>query len=143
MRLLVPKARRFRVLAPVMVWLSGCGAPRPIMYYGIQVPATPAPAGHRYPINVAVGRIMGPDLLRTAPIVYKTGRNQIGTYQYHRWSETPVEMVQMKLIRLLRTSGEFQSVSGPESASEGELVVRGRLYDLTEVDGEGINGLVT
>jgi ABC-type uncharacterized transport system auxiliary subunit len=126
-----------------MVWLSGCGAPRPITYYGIQVPTTPAPAGYTYPIDVAVGRIMGPDLLRTAPIVYKTGSNQIGTYQYHRWLETPVQMVQMKLVRLLRTSGEFQSVSGPENASDGDLVVRGRLYDFTEVDGGRIDGLVT
>jgi ABC-type uncharacterized transport system auxiliary subunit len=53
-----------------------------------------------------------------------------------------VDMVQEKLIRLLRTTGEYQSINGG-SMSGGELVVRGRLYDFAEVDGESITGLVS
>ena len=123
--------------------LNGCGSPRPIMYYGIQIPAAPAPASYTYPIDLVVGRISGPDLLETPPIVYKTGRNVIGTYQYHRWTDAPVEMVQTKLVRTLRTSGVFQSVSAQGGASSGELMVRGRLYDFEEVDGDAVAGLVS
>jgi ABC-type uncharacterized transport system auxiliary subunit len=139
----MPQAARLILIVPAILGLSGCGAPRPIMYYGLQTPATPAPSTYIWPIEVVVGRINGPDLLETSPIVYKTGRNQIGTYQYHRWTEAPVQMVQAKLIRLLRTTGEYQSVSGLGSASGGELVVRGRLYEFSEVDGDGISGLVS
>jgi ABC-type uncharacterized transport system auxiliary subunit len=113
------------------------------MYYQLQIPAAPAPANYRHPIDVAVGRITGSELLEASPIIYKTKQNQIGTYQYHRWSETPVLMVQEKLIRMLRTSGEYQSVSGMGNPAGGEFVVRGRLYDFTEIDGDGISGLVS
>ncbi len=136
-------ATRFIITVAATVALSGCGAPRPIMYYGIQVPATPAPSHFTYPIEIVVGRITGPDLLEATPIVYKTSRNQIGTYQYHRWTEAPVQMIQAKLIRLLRTSGEYRAVSDPGGSSVGDLVVRGRLYEFTEVDGEAITGLVS
>ena len=131
------------LIAAAMVGLSGCGSPRPIMYYGVQIPAAPVPTAYTYPIDMVVGNISGPDLLEATPIVYKTSRNQMGTYLYHRWTEPPVRMIQAKLIRLLRTSGEYQSVSSPGSGSAGDLVVRGRLYEFAEVDSEGINGLVS
>jgi len=131
------------LIAPAILALGGCGTPRPINYYGIQIPASPTPASHKYPVDLAVGRITGSDLLEAAPIVYRTRRNQIGTYQYHRWEEAPVQLVQAKLIRLLRASGEYQSVSGLGGQPNGELVIRGRLYDFAEVDGDAITGLVT
>src|SRR5260370_642751 len=108
----MPQATRLILIVPAILALSGCGAPKPIMYYGVQIPAAPAPTTYTWPIEVVVGRINGSDLLEASPIIYKTGRNQIGTYQYHRWTEAPVQMVQAKLIRLLRTTGEYQSVSG-------------------------------
>ena len=92
---------------------------------------------------MVVGPVTGSGLLENSPIVYKTKHNQIGTYQYHRWTDAPVELVQEKLIRLLRASGEYRSVSGMRNSSGSELMVRGRLYDFTEVDGDAITGLVS
>ncbi len=128
--------------------LAGCGSPKPIKYYALQVPAAPAPTTHKYPVDLVVGRVSGSDLLASAPIVYKSGTHEVGTYAYHRWTESPVDMVQQKLIQLIRKSGEFRSVSGSESktgagSAPGGLVIRGRLYDFAEVDGDTINGLVT
>jgi len=123
--------------------LNGCGSPRPITYYGIQIPAAPAPAGYTYPVEIVVGRVSGPALLESSPIVYKTGPNVIGTYQYHRWTDAPVDMVQAKLTRMLRTSGQFQSVTTQGSGPSGDLVIRGRLYEFSEVDGDAITGLVS
>jgi ABC-type uncharacterized transport system auxiliary subunit len=131
-------------IALLALSLVGCGAPRPIKYYSVQIPAAPtAPAG-TYPIDLLVGIINGPSLLRTAPIVYRTGTNQIGTYQYHRWVDPPVEIVQRKLVRMLQCSGDYQSVSGLGNGSAGELVVRGRLDEFAEVDSAtSIAGQVT
>jgi ABC-type uncharacterized transport system auxiliary subunit len=122
--------------------LAGCGSPKPIHYYTVQIPAVPSPSTHTYPIDLSVGRIAGPDLLTSSPIVYRTGATQVGTYTYHRWTDAPVEMVQEKLVRLLRKSGEFESVT-LATGTGGELTVRGRLYDFAEVDGDAITGLVT
>ena len=123
--------------------LLGCGTPRPIMYYQVQIPATPTPSGYTYPLDILVGRITGSDLLEATPIVYRTKGNQIGTYQYHRWSDTPVQMVQEKLVRLLRTTGEYQSVGETGRTAGGDMVVRGRLYEFTEVDADRISALVS
>ena len=44
---------------------------------------------------------------------------------------------------MLRASGRYQSVTGLGSASEGQFVVRGKLYDFEEVDGGSIAALVS
>lgn len=133
----------FGLIALLLLGLGGCGAPRSIAYYDVHIPVTPAPTTYTWPIDVVVDRISGPELLQAPAIVFKTGSNQVGTYHYHRWVESPVEMVQAKLIRLLRTTGSYQSVSGMGNVAAGELVVRGRLYEFEEVDDERIRALVS
>jgi len=133
----------------LMAWgLTGCGAPKPINYYAVKIPSAPAGISHTYPIDLVVARVSGSDLLEASPIVYKTGPHQVSTYTYHRWTAPPTEMVQEKLLRLLRKSGDFRSVSTSESKTGGTFkgdgfVLRGNLYEFSEVDGETIEGLVT
>jgi ABC-type uncharacterized transport system auxiliary subunit len=129
-------------MALLVVGLAGCGAPKPIKYYSLATPAAPSSIRPTYPVDVVVGRITGPSLLEVAPIVYRTGTNQIGTYQYHRWQDPPVELVRNKLVSLLRGSGAYQSVTS-STVSDTEFVIRGRLHDFAEVDGDTITGLVT
>ena len=136
---------RMMVLIPIALaaaGLSGCGAPKPIIYYAIQIPAAPTPNASNYPIDVVIARITASSLLEASPIVYRTGTNQIGTYKYHRWQDPPVELVQTKLLSLLRSSGGYRSVS-TSTTPESEFLIRGRLHDFAEVDGESISGLVT
>ena len=121
----------------------GCGSPRPITYYALQVPAAPAPSGFVYPIEISVARIRGSTLLGNTPIVYRAGRNEMSTYDYHHWTEAPVQMVQTRLIRMLRACGQFQSVTDSPGAPDGDLAVRGQLFDFEEVDGTTIGGLVS
>jgi ABC-type uncharacterized transport system auxiliary subunit len=94
-------------------------------------------------VSLLVGEIGAADLYRDTPIVYRVGTNQIGTYQYSRWVQPPVELLQSKLIRVLRASGDYQSVNAVGSNTAGQFVVRGRLYDFEEVDGGNIAGLVS
>jgi ABC-type uncharacterized transport system auxiliary subunit len=137
--------RRTRVVLITLLaaGLGGCGAPKPIKYYSVQIPAAPSSSGHTYTVDLAIGRIAAPSLLEAAPIVYRTGTTTLGTYQLHRWVDPPVEMVKTKLIRMLRGSGEYQSVGLLGSAPTAEYVVQGTLHEFTEVDGESIAGLVT
>ncbi|MGD0442936.1 MAG: ABC-type transport auxiliary lipoprotein family protein [Edaphobacter sp.] len=95
------------------------------------------------PLSLLVGNIMGADIYRNTPIVYRVGPNEIGAYQYSRWVEPPVELVRSKLIRVLNASGDYQSVTSLGSSSDGQFVVRGRLYEFEEVDGTNITGLVS
>ncbi|HEY6293111.1 MAG TPA: ABC-type transport auxiliary lipoprotein family protein [Terriglobia bacterium] len=125
---------RLMLLSLLAMALSGCGTGPPIRYYTVQIPATADPSTHVYPVALLVGRIEAATVLQDGPIVYRTGVNEIGTYQYRRWVEPPADMLRAKLIRLLRASGDYQSVTELGSASQGEFVVRGTLYDFEEVD---------
>jgi ABC-type uncharacterized transport system auxiliary subunit len=118
--------------------LAGCGTPRPVRFYALETPPAPARVNTTRPIDILVARITGPSFLHAEPIVYRTGTNELGTYQYHRWSDAPVEMVQANLIRLLRSSGDYQSVASTGSRAPEELVVRGRLDKFEEVDTESV-----
>jgi ABC-type uncharacterized transport system auxiliary subunit len=123
--------------------LSGCGSTKPIQYYTIQTPTAPALSTGTQAVSLVVAGIAGPEILRRSPIAYRVGGNEIGTYQYSQWEEPPVEMIQNSLIRLLRESGNYQSVTSLSGASAGQFVIRGRLDDFEEVDGPGITGLVS
>jgi ABC-type uncharacterized transport system auxiliary subunit len=139
--------RRFVGLIPIAVaalLLEGCGGGRPIQYYTLDLPAAPPPSTSTYPATLLVGRIHAPEILQDEPIVYRSGPNEIGTYEYHYWDEPPVRMVRVMLIRTLRASGKYQSVAQLGSLAEGEFVLEGRLDDFEEVDrGAAIAALVT
>lgn len=131
------------LLSLLVLGLTGCGASRPIKYYTVQLPVAPTPATDTYSVSLLVGSIVGPEIFKDTPIAYRTGTNEVGTYQYSRWVEPPVEMLKGRLIRMLRTSGQYQSVSGLGSSAEGQFLVRGRLYEFEEVDSGSISGLVS
>jgi ABC-type uncharacterized transport system auxiliary subunit len=125
------------------VGLGACGSGRPIRHYTVELPPAPQPAARVYPITLLIGRIGAPEILQDEPIAYRSGPNEIGTYEYHHWEEPPVRMVKVMLIRQLRASGRYQSVAELGSSAHGEFVLAGRLYDFEEVDKGSIAALVT
>jgi ABC-type uncharacterized transport system auxiliary subunit len=137
------RATRPTLIFLLALGLSGCGASRPIRYYTVRLPLAPTHSTNTYPVSLLVASINGPQIFQDTPIAYRIGTNEIGTYQYSRWVEPPVEMLKGKLIRVLGTSGDYQSVASLGSTSEGQFVVRGRLYDFEEVDSGSVAGLVS
>jgi ABC-type uncharacterized transport system auxiliary subunit len=128
---------RFTLVVLAMAALSSCLGGRPIRYFTISFPPTPGPAGSVYPVTLLVGHISAPEILEEQPIVYRSGRNELGAYQYHQWAEPPAQMVKTLLIRRLQASGRFQSVAQLGGSTQGDYVLRGRLYDFGEVDSGG------
>ena len=123
--------------------LAACGGGRPVRYYTVVAPPAPEPSASKYPVTVLIGRIAAPELLQGEPIVYRSGPNEIGTYDYHHWAEPPVLMVKVALIRRLRASGKYQSVAELGSSAQGDYVLQGRLYDFEEVDTGSMAALVS
>lgn len=135
---------RFTLVTLAMATLSGCLGGRPIRYYTVELPQTPEPSAGAFPVSLLVGHVGAPEILEDQPIAYRSGRNEIGVYQYHQWIEPPAQMVKMMLIRRLRASGRYQSVAQLGSSVQGEYVLHGRLYDFEEVDkGRNIAALVS
>ena len=65
-----------------------------------------APAGPA----LIVGNIWVPSELQDGRIRYRVGSNEVGAYQFHRWSERPGTMISESLVRTLRASGKYRSV---------------------------------
>jgi ABC-type uncharacterized transport system auxiliary subunit len=132
------------VLLSLAAMLTGaCGSGRPIHYYTMQLPPAPAPAARVFPVTVLIGRINAPEILQDEPIVYRSGPNEIGAYQYHQWVEPPAQLVRDMLIRLLRASGNYRSVDELGSSAVGDYLLHGKLYDFEEVDNGSITALVS
>jgi ABC-type uncharacterized transport system auxiliary subunit len=124
--------------------IGGCGAARPIQYYQLTVPNDMAQTeANASGISLALGPLTSSHLYREDRIVYSSGGQQMGTYEYQRWTEPPAEMVSEVLLRELRASGRYREVYSQRSSSRSDYVLRGRLYDFKEVPGSPLAGRVT
>lgn len=124
--------------------LGGCGAARPTQYYQLSVPAdlSQSPA-NTTGISLALGPLVSSHLYREDRIVYSAGPEQMGTYEYKRWTEPPAEMIDEVLLRELRASGRYREVSSQRSGSHADYVLRGHLYDFKEITGASLAARVT
>ena len=132
-------------LAAFVLFLGGCGAARPSQYYQLTVPGD-APVAKEVdstPVTLLVGTLFAPDLYREDRIVYSTAQEQMGTYEYQRWAEPPTEMIQEVLLRELRSSGRYRAVFAHRSDTNGDFLLRGRLYDFKEVSENGMVARLT
>jgi ABC-type uncharacterized transport system auxiliary subunit len=124
--------------------LSGCGATRPTQYYQLSVPADVHHAeANSSGISLALGPLVASHLYREDRIVFSSGPQQMGTYEFQRWTEPPAEMIEEVLLRELRSSGRYREVFTQRSSSNADYVLRGRLYDFKEVSGSPLQARVT
>jgi cholesterol transport system auxiliary component len=125
--------------------LSGCGAARPSKYYQLTVPADAGAVekADAVPVTLLLGQLMTSHLYREDRIVYGSGAEQLGTYEYQRWAEPPAEMIQEVLLRQLRSSGRYRAVHFRRSNVRGDFALRGHLYDFKEVTGSPVSARVT
>ena len=134
-RATVPAKTMLAMLALAVGLAAGCGASRPSKYYQLTVPGDLSPAANPnpVPITLLIGRLTGPALYRADQIVYSSGGESMGTYEYQRWSEPPTEMIAEVILRQFRASGHYRGVYTLRSDIRGEYLLHGRLYDFKEV----------
>jgi ABC-type uncharacterized transport system auxiliary subunit len=114
---------------------AACAATPPTKYYVLDAPPAPAQAAQApIPVRLVVGRITSSHLYRDDRLVYGNGTVQLGTYEYQRWSEPPVDLIQDMLVATLRSSGQYRAVSRMGSSARGDYIVRGHLDALEEID---------
>jgi ABC-type uncharacterized transport system auxiliary subunit len=129
------------MLLAVLLQSSGC-TPHRVQYYQLSANVKPAVPAETGPVML-VGRIATPQALQDGRIRYHAGSNEVGAYEYHRWTDPPGMLVRESLIHVLRASGKFKSVQEAGSTAEGDYTVRGKLLEFSELDGNGGNGIVT
>lgn len=125
---------RLAALGVLVLVVAACGSAPRTNHYTISF--APAPGSSSGPtksqLGVALPRAF--HLLRQDRIVYFTAPNEMNFYEYHRWAEPPVFMMQSMLIRQLRAAGLFDNIV-PYRAQKGlDYVLQGRLLAMEEVD---------
>jgi ABC-type uncharacterized transport system auxiliary subunit len=124
--------------------LTGCGAARPSKYYQLTIPVdAPAAPGAPHPVTLLLGPLRSSHLYREDHLVYSSAGQNMGTYEYQRWSEPPTEMLADVLLRDLRASGKYRAVDILRSNSHGDYILYGRLYDFKEVSGSPLMARIT
>jgi len=127
-------------LLVALLGLAGCGSARPIKYYQLTSPVGSATVPESIHVSIIVRAFEANHLLREDRIVYGWGAQEVGTYENQRWTSPPVELLQEAIVRGLRSSGQFRSVSTARSANTGDFVLSGHLYEFNEVDGSTVVG---
>jgi len=128
------KCRRAFIVT-VFVVVAACAPARPIRYYRIEIPAPlAATANTDFGVALQVASIDSPPIMRDGRILYQVGTHEVGAYEYHRWVETPDRVVQDSLVRMLRSSGKYQSVDTPRSTVKPDYIVQGKIYEFSEMD---------
>ena len=120
--------------------LSGCGSMKPVKYYTLTHPPTSTLGNSPSPMDatILVRPFQTSHLYREDRIVYGGEGEEVGLYQYQRWVEPPVELLQDALARGLRSTGHFKSVTTLRSDSSAEFCLLGHLYAFREVGTGGV-----
>ena len=122
------------LITMLLMLVSGCASSRPIKYYRIEIPAAAAAPVTPLAVSLQVGTIDVPPLMRDGRILYRVGAHEMGAYEYHRWIETPDRLVQNSLVRLLRSSGKYQSVDTQRGTARPDYILQGQIYEFGEID---------
>jgi ABC-type uncharacterized transport system auxiliary subunit len=134
MRRIIPIAG----IATVALLATACAGGRPIHYYAVNRPAITDAPEKPDGLVLLVARIASPEALEDSRIRYRSGPNEVGSYEYHRWAERPDMMVRQLLVQTLRASGKYRQVQETSSSAAGDYLIRGKLYELAEIDQPGI-----
>jgi ABC-type uncharacterized transport system auxiliary subunit len=130
-------------LAGLLVGLVGCGKVPTTRYYAIDTRLPVAPATRTMPLDVAVARFRASQMLAQDRLVYRKGTHEVNYYNYDRWSVPPADMLADALIRGLKDSGMFRSVSTMQGGPKVDYLLRGYIELLEEVDGaDGVTARV-
>ncbi|MGA2738707.1 MAG: ABC-type transport auxiliary lipoprotein family protein [Bryobacteraceae bacterium] len=123
--------------------LTSCVPTRTVHYYTLSPASAPAGQARLDGPTILVGLIATPESLQDDRIRYRSGANETGSYEYHRWEARPGAMVRDSLVRALRASGKYRHVLESSSSSMGDYLVRGKLYEFAEVDSPAIQTRIT
>lgn len=133
------------LLATAVLTVSGCGATRPSKYYQLSLSnnLSSGASGNPFPVTLILGHLKASHLYREDRIVYSGRGEEMGTYEYQRWTEPPTEMIEETLLRELRASGDYEGVYSQGSGTRGDFLLLGHLFDFKELSGETLQARLT
>jgi ABC-type uncharacterized transport system auxiliary subunit len=116
--------------------LAGCGSVRYPTSYLLNLPAPPPRTAPPQPVfgTIAVREFSCPEYLCEGRIVYRSGLEEVGFYEYHRWATTPRAAITQSMADALRAQSLFSSVAVHERGVQTAYVLTGNIERLEESD---------
>jgi ABC-type uncharacterized transport system auxiliary subunit len=131
------------VLIGIVALGGGCAKAKPVHYYQIMYPSSTIAGANSLDVSIMVRNLIASHLYREDRIVFGNNAEEMGIYQNERWAEAPTDMLQNALVRGLRASGRFRSVTHLRSDSEGDFILSGHLFEFKEMDVNGSQARLT
>ena len=94
---------RYKYLAAASILcclLAGCASTHRVQYYAINLPSAGPAAANPSGAALVVSRIEAVPALQDGRVRYRVGKNGVGAYEYHGWSEPPSTVVHDALTRI-------------------------------------------
>jgi ABC-type uncharacterized transport system auxiliary subunit len=120
----------------IAVLLAGCGSVRYPTSYLLNLPAPPPRSAQPQPVSgtIAVREFGCPEYLCEGRIVYRSGPEEVGFYEYHRWAASPRAAITQFMADALRAQSVFRSVAVHERGLQATYVLTGNIEQLEESD---------
>jgi len=131
--------RHAAICTVLVLGTFACGSPA-IHYYAVKVDNHDVNTGQPLaPASVAVERLSGDKMYHQERIIFRDPSNEVGFYEYHQWTSSPIELATQSITTNLIYSGYFRSVSSYREATDPTYVLSGRLLSFEEIDkAEGV-----
>ncbi len=126
------RSRRHWLLAAAFAAAS-CSLPR-IHYYTMDIPHTSPGTDPVIARHITIQRFQSESVLRDDRILYRVSPNEIGFYEYHRWTNPPADLVTDYFTHRLKDSGTYSGVSVYKNGSKSDFILQGRVHHFEEVD---------
>jgi ABC-type uncharacterized transport system auxiliary subunit len=115
---------------------TGCGSVR---YPATYILNFPPPAPKAEPSEgtlgpVAIRELQCPEYLCEGRIVYRSSREEVGFYEYHRWALNPRQAITQYLIDSVQAQSLFKGVAVHDCGSDAAYLLTGAIKRLEEVD---------
>ncbi|HSS65721.1 MAG TPA: ABC-type transport auxiliary lipoprotein family protein [Gammaproteobacteria bacterium] len=131
---------RHRLIFPLLVSLTGCGAPGVVpqdSYYRMGDPESVAPAGAMLEGTVVVPRFLADGLVSERRLIYveENSPQVLRQYNFHFWSESPTRMIQERTVEYLRRARIAATVVTPEFRAAADYQLTGKIRRLEQIRG--------
>ncbi len=127
--------RRTGALLLLVLWGCASGPAPADHHYRLDVAAPEAPAAKRLDGVLQVDRLRADALAGERDVLYqkRSDRSEIRKYTYHRWSDSPVILLQTELVAFLDEAGAAEVVIPATARIRPDYLLSGRLHHFEQV----------
>jgi len=121
------------LLAAAWIFVACSGMPR-VHYYTLEIPHVSPAKSPEVSFHLTVQRFHADHVLRDDRILYRERPNELGFYEYHRWTGPPADLVTSYFIHRLKDSGAYARVSSYKDEPRPDFILQGRIHRFEEMD---------